>query len=99
MALIYCSGCGRGSIEENGKCQFCGNALKFSPWTRKLRRKEAYGFLLVCTGCFLLATLKTTALLTLLSGFTMIAFSVFKPRLQFAKTQRNERLQTRVYVI
>ncbi len=83
MALIRCSACGRASIDVDRKCQFCGKFLKTSIWTRKLRRKEAYGFLLIITGSFLLPQMKVIAILLLLLGFTVAAFSFVKRRVPY----------------
>jgi len=81
MALIRCSSCGRASLyTEEHKCQFCGKTLKLSIWARKLRRKEAYGFLLVFTGALVLGLLKAIGILVLLLGMTMIATSVLRQR-------------------
>ena len=76
MALIRCSACGRASIDIDRKCQFCGRFLKISLWTRKLRRKEAYGFLLIVAGSFLLPQIKDIGIFLLFLGFT-IAGSTF----------------------
>ena len=76
MALISCSECGRASIDVDRKCQFCGKFLKVNIWTRKLRRKEAYGFLLIVAGSFLLPQMKDIGLFFLLLGFT-VAGSAF----------------------
>jgi len=80
MALILCSGCGKASITVDRKCQFCGKALRFSIWTRKLRRNEAYGFLLLLTGTLLLTTFKPLGILTLLSGLALLSLTLLKPR-------------------
>jgi hypothetical protein len=85
MALIRCSGCGRASLNDLGKCYFCREVLKFNIWTRKLRRKEAYGFLLVFTGSLLLPTLEGIPVLMVLAGLTLIIYSLFKPRVRPAK--------------
>src|SRR5206468_1634187 len=81
MALIRCSFCGKASLNANQKCQYCGTALK-SPgiWKRKLRRKEAYGFLLILTGSLALAVMKAMGIPLVVLGIAMIAFSIFTPR-------------------
>jgi hypothetical protein len=83
MALIRCSECGRASIDVDRKCQFCGVFLKISIWTRKLRRKEAYGFLLIVTGSFLLPQIKDIGIFSLLLGFTVAGSSFLKRRVPY----------------
>ena len=87
MALISCSACHRASLNSAGICDYCGKVLKFSIWTRNLRRKEAYGVLLIFTGMFLLSPLKLIAITMLLSGVIMICFSIFTPRRPMPKNQ------------
>jgi hypothetical protein len=80
MALILCSACGRASIDVDRKCQFCGKSLKISLWTRKLRRKEAYGLLLIVTGSFLIPLIKSIGIFVFLLGFTLIGCGVLIKR-------------------
>jgi hypothetical protein len=80
MALSRCSECGRSSIDVDRKCQFCGRFLKISVWTRKLRRREAYGFLLIVTGSFLLPQIKDIGIFLLVLGFTLTGSSFLVKR-------------------
>jgi hypothetical protein len=80
MALVSCSNCHRSSLSNVGTCDYCGKTIKFNIWTRKLRRKEAYGFLLLFTGCLLLSAIRIVGLSMILSGVIMICFSLFTPR-------------------
>jgi hypothetical protein len=81
MALIRCSFCGKASLNATQKCQFCGTLLK-SPgiWKRKLRRKEAYGFLLLLTGSLILMVLKAMGIPLVVLGIVLIAYSILTPR-------------------
>lgn len=83
MALVRCSSCGKASRKASGKCEFCKKPLSYSIWIRNLRRKEAYGFLLVFTGSLLMVPFKVFALPLMLSGLALIAVSVFNPRVRF----------------
>jgi hypothetical protein len=84
MALMVCSACGKSTLSAEGHCQFCGHLLKsrFSLWTRKLRRKEAYGSLLLFSGIFLFKSLEAPAILLLISGLTLIGYALFLPRVR-----------------
>jgi hypothetical protein len=84
MAMVVCSVCGRATLNEVGRCQFCGSFLKtkLKILTRKLRRKEAYGFLLGFSGVMLLRSFEATGILLLLSGLSLIGGALFLPRVR-----------------
>ena len=80
MAMILCSACGRASIDVDQMCQFCGKFLKLSIWTRKLRRREALGFILIFTGAVFLSHMKGIGIALLILGFIVAGSGVHKRR-------------------
>ena len=88
MPLIHCSFCGKATLDATQKCQFCGTFLK-SPgiWKRKLRRKEAYGFLSILTGSLLLIVLKAIGIPLVVFGIVMIVSSILTPGGQQHRSQ------------
>jgi hypothetical protein len=83
MAMVFCSACSRETLNTEGKCQFCGQPLKFSIWKRKLRRNEAYGILLIITGAALLMASKAIGLILVFGGVAWIVSGLIRPRVRW----------------
>jgi hypothetical protein len=81
MALIRCCSCKRASLNVYQRCQFCGEVLGLTMWTRSLRRNEAYGFLFFFTGSLLLMTIKPLGILAVFLGLALGSLTLFGKRL------------------
>ena len=85
MALVFCSSCDKETLNTEGSCQFCGQPLKYSIWSIKLRRNEAYGALLVISGGALLFLdqIKIIGLLLMALGIAWIVAGLIRPRVRW----------------
>jgi len=83
MALVLCPACRTNTLIHDGKCQHCGSPVKIPIWKRKMRRREAYGLLLVVTGIGAFPLYKGIGAIVFLAGAGLIAYSFFVPRVRF----------------
>jgi hypothetical protein len=82
MSLVVCGVCKTNTLIVEGKCQHCGNPFKQTIWNRKLRRREAYGFLLIVIGFAVINWFKGIGFLLLLAGAGLIVYGFLQPRVR-----------------
>ena len=68
------------TLISQGKCQYCGNPLKVSIWKRKVRKREAYGILLIVIGVGAIQLIRSAGIIVLLIGLGLIGYGFLKPR-------------------
>jgi hypothetical protein len=82
MAMIHCTFCGKESLNVDGRCQFCGHAVKVGILRRKLRKNEAYGAILIVAGIGLLQVLKIAGIFLIVGGAGLIIPGLFRQRIR-----------------
>jgi hypothetical protein len=70
------------TLSIHGTCQYCGHPLKVSIWKRKMRRREAYGILLIVAGFAVLSLNTLAGVIGVLLGIAMLVYGFFIPRVR-----------------
>jgi hypothetical protein len=70
------------TLVVEGKCQHCANPIKHTIWNRKLRRREAYGALVIVIGFAVIRWFRGIGFLLLLLGAGLILYGFLKPRVR-----------------
>ena len=82
MSLVVCGACKMNTLVVEGKCQHCGNPFKTTIWNRKLRKREAYGALIIVIGFSVITLFKGIGFLLLLLGAGLIVYGFLQPRVR-----------------
>jgi hypothetical protein len=82
MSLVVCAACKMNTLVVEGKCQNCGNPFKQTIWNRKLRKREAYGVLIIVIGFAAIRWFHGIGFLLLLVGAGLIIYGFLKPRVR-----------------